>query len=136
MDRRVCFKYLPFVSDSQHCFLIRLTYILEFPFHDIFARNHRPLSHLNTICIEQIDLFTSWSLNSSFIKIVHALRNKKSLQIPRGNQNPQIEWQTTQWPKEKRQKDKQRTTKHIHKSKDRATRTPLKPGVNSCAQEG
>jgi hypothetical protein len=44
----------------------------------------------------------------------------------RGNQNPHIEEeQTTQWPKEKVQKDKQRSTKHIFKTKDR-TRTPLK----------
>jgi hypothetical protein len=31
-----------------------------------------------------------------------------------------------QWPKEKGQKDKQRSTKHTHKTKDRVTRTPLK----------
>jgi hypothetical protein len=38
----------------------------------------------------------------------------------RGNQNPYIEEeQTTQWPKEKTQKDKQRSTKHTHKTKDR-----------------
>jgi hypothetical protein len=44
-----------------------------------------------------------------------------------GNQNPFIEEeQTTQWPKEKGQKDKQRSTKHTHKTKDRVTRTPLK----------
>jgi len=61
---------------------------------------------------------------------------KKSLKIPKGgnqkipkggNQNPLIEeGQTTQWPKEKGQKDKQRSTKHRHKTKDRVTRTPLK----------
>jgi hypothetical protein len=28
----------------------------------------------------------------------------------------------------KRQKDKQRSTKHTYKTKDRVTRTPLKPG--------
>ena len=33
---------------------------------------------------------------------------------------------TTQWTKEKGQKDKQRSTKHTHKTKDRVTRTPLK----------
>jgi hypothetical protein len=44
------------------------------------------------------------------------------------NQNPYIEEQTTQWPKEKVQKDKQRSTKHAYKSKDRVTRTPLKAG--------
>ena len=44
----------------------------------------------------------------------------------KGNQNPYIEEeQTTQWPKEKVQKDKQRSTKHTHKTKDRVTRTPI-----------
>jgi hypothetical protein len=39
--------------------------------------------------------------------------NKKSLNIPKGgNQNPLIEeGQTTQWPKENVQRDKQRSTK-------------------------
>ena len=47
----------------------------------------------------------------------------------RGNQNPYIEeGQTTQWPKEKVQKKKQRSTKHTHRTKDRVTRTPLKTG--------
>ena len=56
----------------------------------------------------------------------------------RGNQNPYIEEeQTTQQPKEKGkgQMEKQRSTKHTYKTKDRVTRTPLKPGVNSCAPE-
>ena len=45
----------------------------------------------------------------------------------RGNQNPYIEEeQTAQWPKEKVQKDKQRSTKHTYKTKGRETRTPLK----------
>jgi len=35
------------------------------------------------------------------------------LKIPKGNQNPYIEEQTTQWPKEKGQKDKKRST-NIH----------------------
>ena len=47
----------------------------------------------------------------------------------RGNQNPYIEEEeTTQWPKVKVQKDKQRSTKHTYKSKDRVTRTPLITG--------
>ena len=52
----------------------------------------------------------------------------KSLKIPKGgNQNPYIEEeeQTTQWPKENVQKDKQRSTKHTYKIKDRVTRNPL-----------
>jgi hypothetical protein len=32
---------------------------------------------------------------------------------------------TTQWPKEKVQKDKQRSTKHTYKTKDRVTRISL-----------
>jgi hypothetical protein len=39
-----------------------------------------------------------------------------------------MEEQTTQWPKEKVQKNKQRSTKHTHKTKDRVTRTTLKTG--------
>ena len=47
----------------------------------------------------------------------------------RGNQNPYIEEeQTIQWSKEKIQKDKQRSTKHAHKTKDRVTRAPVKTG--------
>ena len=55
---------------------------------------------------------------------------KTSLKIPKeGNQNPYIEEeQTTQRPKEKVQKDKPRSTKHTHETKDRVTRTPLKTG--------
>ena len=55
-------------------------------------------------------------------------RQQNGQKIPKGNQNPYIEGQTTKWPKGKGQKDKQRSTKHTHKSKDRVTRTPLKSG--------
>ena len=49
------------------------------------------------------------------------IRNtKKSVIICQ--QNPYIEEeQTTQWPKEKVQKDKQRSTKHTYKTKNRVT---------------
>ena len=51
------------------------------------------------------------------------------MKIPNGNHNPYIEEeQTTQWPKEKVQKDKQRSTNYAYKTKDRVTRTPLKTG--------
>ena len=54
---------------------------------------------------------------------------KKRWRYRRGNHNPYIkEGQTTQWSKEKVQKDNQRSTKHTHKTKDRVTRTPLKTG--------
>ena len=45
-----------------------------------------------------------------------------------GNQNPYIEEQPPQWQKKKVQKNKQRSTKHTYKTKDRVTRTPLKTG--------
>jgi hypothetical protein len=51
---------------------------------------------------------------NQIIKSNHKVTCEKSLKIPKGgNQNPYIEEeQTTQWPKEKVQKDKQRSTKH------------------------
>ena len=43
-----------------------------------------------------------------------------------GNYNPYIEEeQTTQWSKEKGQKDKQRSTKQTNKTKDRIIQTSL-----------
>jgi hypothetical protein len=47
----------------------------------------------------------------------------------RQHNGQKTEEQTTQWPEEKAQKDKQRSTKHTHKTKDRITRTALKTGV-------
>jgi hypothetical protein len=56
-----------------------------------------------------------------FLQLKTDIFSKKSLKIPKGgNQKPYIkEDQTAQWPKEKVQKDKQRSTKHTHKTKDR-----------------
>ena len=57
------------------------------------------------------------------------LTRRRVWKYQRGNHNPYIEEeQTTQWPKGKVQKDKQRSTKHTYKTKDRVTRTPLKSG--------
>ena len=61
---------------------------------------------------------------------------RRVLKYQRGNQNPYIEEeQITQWPKEKVQKDKQRSTKHTYKTKDRVTRTPLKTGGELMCSE-
>jgi hypothetical protein len=58
-----------------------------------------------------------------------AIITRRVWRYQRGNQNPYIEEeQTTQWPNEKAQKDKQRSAKHAHKTKDRVTRIPLKIG--------
>jgi hypothetical protein len=49
-------------------------------------------------------------------------------QKDRQHNDQKTEDQTEQWPKEKVQKEKQRSTKHTNKTKDRITRTPLKTG--------
>ena len=54
-------------------------------------------------------------------KILSGLFERRVRKYQRGNQNPYIEEQTTQWPKEKVQKDKKRSTKHTYKTKDRVT---------------
>ena len=55
------------------------------------------------------------------------------------------EEQTIHWHQEKVQKDKQRSTKHTHKTKDRVTRTSLNTGgeircsgrvISSCSTSG
>ena len=71
---------------------------------------------------------------------------KRVWRYQRGNQNLYIEEeQTKQRPKEKVQKDKQWSTKHTPKTKDRVTWTPLKTGselgcsgriISSCATSG
>jgi hypothetical protein len=64
-----------------------------------------------------------------FSKALHIWIARRVWWYQRGNHNPYIEEeQTTQWPKEKVQKDKQLSTKHTYKTKDRVTRTPLKTG--------
>jgi hypothetical protein len=64
------------------------------------------------------------SLTSSVEVVV-----KRVWRYQRGNQNPyNEEEQTTQWSKEKVQKDKTRSTKHTYKTKDRVARTPLNTG--------
>ena len=77
--------------------------------------------------------FTNDKITCNIIRLI-SLWHRMSLLILRracrykkGNQNPLIEKeQTTQWPNEKQQNDKQRSTKHPHKTKDRVARTPLK----------
>jgi hypothetical protein len=65
----------------------------------------------------------------SFIIAYHC---EKSLKIPESVYRRRTD---NAMPKEKVEKDKQRSTKHTHKTKDRVTRTPLKTGMNSGAPE-
>ena len=74
---------------------------------------------------------------SLFIVLGYEFLARRIWRYQRGNQNPYFEEeQTTQWLREKVQKDEQRSTKHTHKTKDRVTRTPLKPGVKLGSPEG
>jgi len=58
------------------------------------------------------------------------------LKIPKGQSESVNRRSTsTQWPKEKVQKDKQRSTKHTHNTKNRVTRTSQKTGLNSGGLE-
>ena len=53
---------------------------------------------------------------------IHCCKKSLKIRYQRGNQNPYIEEeQTSQWLKEKIQKDKQRSAKHTYKTKDRIT---------------
>ena len=90
-----------------------------------------------------------WPKESTVIatKLKMCYLSKKSLKISKGQSESVYieEEQTTQCPKEKVQKEKQRSTKYTHKTKDRVTRTPLKSGSelrcsgrvsNSCSTSG
>ena len=74
---------------------------------------------LSTKCCQCLWIVYSWfSLRFSLTRV---------WRYQRGNRNAYIEEeQTTQWPKEKVQNDKQRSTKHTHKTKDWVTRTTRK----------
>jgi hypothetical protein len=66
----------------------------------------------------QVYYSRDWNMYSTGVR-KNKMIDKKSLKIPMGgNQNLYIkEEQTTQWPKEKVQRDKQRSTKHTYKLK-------------------
>jgi hypothetical protein len=74
------------------------------------------------MCIKLIDV-----IPILFISLYN--KTRRVWRYQRGNQNPYIEEeQKTQWPREKVQKDKQRSAKHTYKTKDWVTRSPLKSG--------
>jgi hypothetical protein len=100
----------------------------------IYKTLHRKLKTLgipiDTNCAPLLfDLFCFFIRTKKTLYRGFSRKIKKSLKTPTGYKNPYIEEeQKTQWPKEKVQKDKQLSTKHIHKTKDRVTRTALKTG--------
>jgi len=82
------------------------------------------------IKIDTVPNPSEWNLKLE-IKLISKATNinlilQRVWRYQRGNQNPYIEEeQTTQWPKEKVQRDKQRPTKHTYTTKDRVTRTSI-----------
>jgi len=58
-----------------------------------------------------------WEINSRFL----SEKERRVWSYQRDTKNPYIEQQTTEWPKQKVQKDKQRSTKHTHKTENRLT---------------
>ena len=72
-----------------------------------------------------------------FVILESKLYLRKVWRYQRGNQKPiYIEGQTTQWSKEKGQKDNNYLQNTTQKTIDRSTRTTQKPGVNPGAPEG
>jgi len=69
-----------------------------------------------------------WTVNVN-MEVITLTRLRRVWRYQRDTQNTYIEEeQIIQLPKEKVQKDKQWSTKHKYKTKDRVTRTPLKIG--------
>ena len=65
-----------------------------------------------------------WQCNDYNVMKCYEINERRVWRYQRDNNNSYIEEeQTTQWPQEKGQKNKQRSTKHTHKTKDRVTRT-------------
>ena len=92
----------------------------------VYKRKHINICH----CITEVwaKLLSIYTLKY-FIGCMRTLLTRRIRRYQRGNHNPYIKEElTTQWPKENVQKDKQRSTKHTDKTKDRITRAPLKTG--------
>ena len=97
-------------------------------------------THLVTLKILVISQCHDWEKKDGIVNIsviMWSCSRRRVWRYQRGNQNPYIEEeQTTQWRKENKQKDKQLSTKHTYKTKDRVTRIPLKPGWTQVLRKG
>jgi hypothetical protein len=104
------------------CWLLSF-YIRLLVFKNFHSRNQK----LFLICnMKYLEIYITMFMS---IKDSNIFKIRRVWRYQIGNQNPYIEEeQATQWPSEKVQKDKQRSTKHIYKTKDRVTRTSLKTG--------
>jgi len=91
--------------------------------YDVESLNHSLYFPIGNTVIKPRSRFSVMLIND--ISSTWCTR-KKSLKIPKVySDSVNGEELTTQWPKEKVQKDKQRSTKHTHRTTDRVTRTPL-----------
>ena len=106
------------------CFInfVMFCFIRPVLIHLVYHTRGENTNHHNTVHL----LIAIGSLHTS-IASPSVSNGRKVWRYQRGNHNPYIEEQTTQWPKEKVQKDKQRSTKHTYIAKDRVTRTPSNP---------
>jgi hypothetical protein len=113
-------------SDSSSSFKIELSIILVWPI--IYATCFELLGSFGLlpyevgICPTLHWIPCSWLLRCKYQLSWQGSKIylRRVWRYQKGNQNPYIEEeQTTQWPKEKVQKDKQRSTKHTYKTKDR-----------------
>ena len=94
-------------------------------YEKIDQRNHGLPQIVTTAYQEHID--SSYLITFCSFIYFWSFVGRRVWRYQRRNQNPYIEEeQTAQWQKENKQKDKQRSTKHTHKTKDRVTRTTLK----------
>ena len=91
---------------------------------------HQVITNMKTLIITQLYNVQQYEHTTSIAFwrcVVELVRRVWRYQW--GSQNPWLkEEQTTQWPKEKEQKNKQRSTKHTHKTKDQVKRIPLTTG--------
>jgi hypothetical protein len=113
-------------------------------FYEVFCRSlFVPLSFRSTrdrpLCLIG---FAFLDLSSFFLWPIHTLDysgwkyifqdlpycSREEFEDTKGVIRIRISKNRQQWPKEKLQKDKQQSTKHTYKTKDRATQTPLKAG--------
>jgi hypothetical protein len=119
-------KYIILIECLAIFFYEILTQIFDFQsnMYNETCLNRTSLGPTFVFGMDRCLVYTGW-MNKDFLYCTFILRRVWRYQ--RGNQNPYIEnEQTTQWPKEKVQKDKERFTKHTHKTKDRVTQTPRK----------
>ena len=95
--------------------------------YNSWSFHKQPKFIYDSILIILIVFFEVRIWTATFEEWSKLVKYNKSLKMPKWSSKfVYRRLQTTQWPKEKVQRDKQPSTKHTHKTKDRVTRIPLK----------